>query len=216
MANSLVFREKEVQFFICIKSLLFSYKKHIFAMRNKINMKNEKMQHAMSYAVILGIYMVIQFYIFVYSIVNFESVGKLFSIMFILLLMTLAVPFYAYHSQKKFRDEKLNGYISYASALSYGIYLFFYASLILAVGEFIYYQFINPNYFYDIKVSITNMMQQLPAEQQPLLEIPDSQVNTPISTALGNIVNTTFLGMIISLITSAIVKKNNNITFTNE
>lgn len=87
----------------------------------------------MNYAAVLGIYFLIKFFISVFA-------GQDTLLLSVSMVMTLIVPYIVYLIQKNYRDVKLDGTISYSSALLFGIYLFFYSSLILGLGQYIYYQ----------------------------------------------------------------------------
>lgn len=46
----------------------------------------------------------------------------------------------------KFRDSVLGGYISFGKAMLYSIMIYFYAALLLAVAQYVYFQFVDKGY----------------------------------------------------------------------
>ena len=62
------------------------------------------------------------------------------------LLIAISAPFYAARRLGLFRDNILDGKISFRRALCYSILEFFYASIIIAAGMFVYLQFMDGGY----------------------------------------------------------------------
>jgi len=129
---------------------------------------------------------------------------------FMLLLLSLAafiIPIYCiFHFTKKFDKEILNGGISYGKALSYGFYMFFFASMIIAFFSFIYLQYINPaNLDQRINMAMNAIgMLNMPEETVKKYEalLIESGPLTATSVAIGSLWEFTFRGVIISLFTS--------------
>jgi len=163
-------------------------------------MQNGKMQHAMYSGAILGAYLLVKFYISTLG-------GKNVFVSFVVVLLTLLVPFIVYKFQKRFRDEQLNGFITYLNSFTYGVLLFFFASLILGLGQFVYYQFINPDYLTNAFKSAIDMMQRFGMPESIIDEAIGKPIPSPISTALQSILINSFIGMLISAIASIFVKK---------
>ena len=62
-------------------------------------------------------------------------------------VLALLSPFFVASRLKRFRNNSLNGTIGFFGALSYSLYCFFYAALILAMAQFVYFQYIDQGYF---------------------------------------------------------------------
>lgn len=163
-------------------------------------MEKNKMQQAMNYAAVLGIYFLIKFFISVFA-------GQDTLLLSVSMVMTLIVPYIVYLIQKNYRDIKLDGTISYSSALLFGLYLFFYSSLILGLGQYIYYQFINPKFLENTFKTTIDELYNLGINEKLIDEAVKKGVSSPIITTFQNIVMNTFLGFFVVLITSAFVKK---------
>lgn len=59
------------------------------------------------------------------------------------LALAMSSPFFIAIRLKKFRDNIRNGMISYKRGLAFCILSFFYASLLFAIAQFIYFRFID-------------------------------------------------------------------------
>ncbi len=163
----------------------------------------------MTYAAILGLYLVIKFYISVFS----EKSALLSSLISVL---TLLVPYIIFRFQKKYRDEQLNGFISYSSAFTYGVSLFFYASLILALGQFVFYQFISPEYLTNAFKASIDLMEKMGIPEKIIDEAINMTMPSAISTVLQTILINNVMGIVISAITSSFVKKTDLFNTTHE
>ncbi len=110
-----------------------------------MNDSRNLLQYSMQAGVWLGLYLIVRFVC---------SVASIYSPMLNLIAMILLVgtPFVLYHLMKKY--HKNNDDVSTFSLMwMMGIMLFAFASLICAVPEYLFYEYINPDY-------ITNTMQQ--------------------------------------------------------
>lgn len=156
---------------------------------------------AMSYGLAMGIFWVVKylFLIFAYSVPF---------LILIYMILTLAVPFVAYVFTKRYRQD-IGGTISFFHAWRFGILLYFFAALIVAVEHFIFFQFIAPPDF------LANTMSQLIESMKNSYmneKIIDtvSRINlTPIHMAIQGIFNNIFYGIILSIPVAAIVCHNN-------
>lgn len=110
---------------------------------------------------------------------------------------------------KSYRDNILNGAISYGQALGFGVLMMLFASIIAAIYSYIFFAFIDPEF--------VNKMLQMVEEQLLERGMPDEQIEMaiemqrkfmkPVIMALMTIPTYTFIGLIISLITSIFLKK---------
>ncbi len=71
-------------------------------------------------------------------------------------LLAIATPFFLGWRLVSFRNEALDGVISFRRALAYCLYCFLYASLIFAVAQYIYFRFIDHGVFLS---NLNNAMQ---------------------------------------------------------
>jgi len=73
------------------------------------------------------------------------------------LLLAVSVPFVVGWRLKKFRDEGLNGEISFLRALGYVVLVFFYGGLLFALAQYAYFTYMDGGY---LTRSLTEMMAQ--------------------------------------------------------
>lgn len=107
----------------------------------------------------------------------------------------------------KFRDDDLGGFISYGRALGLGTLISLFASLISGVFVYIFYSFIAPDAFEQIRI----LAEQRMIEANP--DITDQQLDmamrmtTPLMGFISTLFSITFIGFVFSLATSAFLKK---------
>lgn len=130
-------------------------------------------------------------------------------------LLAVASPFIAGTRLKKFRDGARDGIISFRRAVAYYIMIFFYASLIFAVVQYIYFAYFDNGYVMNYYVNTLNM----PETQQMLTAaglsskemeaaLAQMQQTSPILMALNVLTFNITTGMIISPIAGVLIKKN--------
>lgn len=114
--------------------------------------------------------------------------------------------------QRSYRDTYENGFISYGRALGTGMIIFIYTAIIVAIFSYLLYSIIDPGL---IDKSIAAAAAKLEAKG-----IPESSMDAALSMqekmlkpwiiSLSSILNTLFMGFIMSLITSIFVTKKGN------
>ena len=121
----------------------------------------------------------------------------------------VVLGFCIFYFTKTYRDKQLHGFISYGQALTFGVLIGVFASVILAFFLYLELKFIDP----------TLIEKQLDLMREKMLQkgMPDDQVEkaiemskkfaTPVMSALMSILSYAFFSFLISLITSAFVKK---------
>ncbi len=70
------------------------------------------------------------------------------------MIAALVSPFYAAMRLKRYRDNVIGGVISFARAMLYYMLIFLYASLLLALAQFIYFEFLDNGYLAGIYSSV--------------------------------------------------------------
>ncbi len=109
---------------------------------------------------------------------------------------------------KAYRDEIRGGFIPYGTALGFGTLTIFFAAVISAVFTFVFYKFIAPDALGQLKIAAE--MRALEANPN----LSDQELDmvlrfvSPTLMAITTIFSYTFFGFVISLITSAFLKKN--------
>jgi hypothetical protein len=178
-------------------------------MEQSINPIKRKYKYAADYGFILGGYIAI-FFILDFLIPNNFVVSVLGEI------GLLATPVICYYLTKSYRDKALGGFIKFGQAWGFGIWLFFFASLIMSVFYYIRFEFLQPTYIGDsIKVFI-QQMQQMPNMQKQIDALIDFGTPTTIEYILINIWSYIIGGAILYLIVSPFVVRKPNTTLPSD
>ena len=62
------------------------------------------------------------------------------------LMLMVATPFFVAFRLGKFRDEGRDGIISLSRGWAYSVYVFFYAAILMAVAQYVYFAYIDQGY----------------------------------------------------------------------
>ena len=124
-------------------------------------------------------------------------------------LLALATPFFIAWRLSKFRDQTLGGSISFRRAFAYGVYTFFYASLVFALAQFVYFRYLDHGTFARM---ITESMRLLaPMYEQNGISKTDLNNNinmvsmlTPIQWAFVFMMQNIIIGVVVSLPIAAV------------
>lgn len=158
---------------------------------------------AMWHGLILAIYLVIRFFFMVSS-----ADSTILNLLFI--FITLGVPFVAYYLGKDFK-KKTDEELTYRNFYSHGFFMFFFASLILAAVEYVYYGFINTEFIteqYNTLLQNIEIIKQTMPDASQIEEIVNaSPIPTASQMAMQNVWMYSFVGIIISLINAYILNK---------
>jgi hypothetical protein len=122
------------------------------------------------------------------------------------------IAYFMYAAQTSHRDDDLGGYISYGRSFSVGGIVLLAITLITIVWSYIYFAFIDPDIFNTIReASLEQMINQQgmsEEEAENALGMMDFMWNPGVMAIFAG-VGTAVAGLIIDLIISAVVKKDN-------
>ena len=128
-------------------------------------------------------------------------------------ILAIATPVLVGYRLKAFRTEALFGVISFRRAYAYSLYVFIYASLVFALVQYAYFQFLDNGAFAELIT--TTMKQVAPVYEQNGVskeEIKSSMdlitMITPVQWAFMFMMQNLFIGAIISLPIALIGKRN--------
>ncbi len=167
--------------------------------------KNSIYKNAANFGLILGLTIVIYTLVLHFLGASQNKVAGWASIVF----MAVAV----HVGTKSFRDKFQAGYISYGRAVGSGMLIVVFGSLIQAFFIYAFYAYISPESLQDIFIAMEDaMMQQGSSGEEIEMAMKMVKAYTgPMSLALTTIFGSAFWGLIISLITSAFLKKEQSI-----
>ena len=129
------------------------------------------------------------------------------------IIIAVSSPVFTASRVRKFRGIARYGIISFGRAYIYSILTFFYASLLFAIAQFVYFQFIDGGY---IISQITEMMSQEPNRQVIQAYGMTDTINErlsimtktrPIDYAVNYLTLNIMLGMVLGLPIPALTKK---------
>ena len=128
-------------------------------------------------------------------------------------VLALATPFLVTRLLRHFRDDGLQGIISFGRGWGYVVFLFFYASLLFAVAQFVYFNWMDKGYFID---SITQMfsdptsaaaMKQMGMSATLDQAVQSMQAMRPIDMALNILTSNLLIGCLVALPIAAICRR---------
>lgn len=163
------------------------------------------MKTALTYGLLIGVLMLVIHLVFYFA----GAIASMYMAYIYYAVMLAGIVL----ATKAWRDEVMGGYISYGQALGFGTLTIFFASVLVGVYFFIFYKFVDPGALNDLLVAAEQkMIDKNPAITDEELDLALSisqRFMKPGFMALSSILNYTFLGFIMSLITSIFMKKNN-------
>lgn len=129
------------------------------------------------------------------------------------LMAGVASLIYAAMRLKRYRDEALDGIMSFRRGFAYSALTYFYASWIMAFGQFIYFQFIDNGYMlshYTMIVTdgeFSDMMKQLYGISKEDMKLAMDTVSSlrPIEIAFQFLTSNILLGLFVSLPVAALM-----------
>lgn len=165
------------------------------------NVNNSLIQASMRYGFPLGMFWVFKYLFYMGSL-------KYPFLVTIYWGMSFVVPYLAYLLTKKYRND-LGGNISFFRAWQFGIFIYFFAALIVAVMHYMFYRFVAPPDFVKSAINQTlESLAQLQADSKVIQSVKSLDFS-PIHMALQGILNNVFYGIIFSIPVAALLCRNN-------
>ncbi len=147
-----------------------------------------------------GTYMGI-FWIFKFALLPIGLVFSPCALLF--LLLTCAVPVIVFLMTRSFRDKQCEGELSFFSALVFTFQIYLFASILTAIGHYLYFQFLDNGFIY------TQIQAQLDVlKDEPSMKAQISQIThamdilrglSPIQLTMQLLSQNIFYGIIFSL-----------------
>lgn len=127
-------------------------------------------------------------------------------------LLAITIPFVLGWRLCAFRNYALDGIISFRRAYLYCVYTFFYASLIFAVAQFVFFKFFDHGTFAmmlnDTIQTITPAYRQAGVSVAELKEAAEMVQNiSPVQWAFTFMMQNIFVGFVLSLPVAALCRK---------
>ena len=129
------------------------------------------------------------------------------------LALVIVTPFFIGRQLKRFRDEALNGFISFKRGWAYVMFLFFYGGLLFAVAQFVYFSYLDHGFFVD---ALTKMMQSPETapvlQQMGMTQTIDESLNMlrsmrPIDLTLNILTTNLLIGLLLGIPIALVMKR---------
>lgn len=127
-------------------------------------------------------------------------------------ILTLCTPFFVGWRQIKFRNEVLDGHISFRRAYTYCFYTFIYAALIFAIVQYVYFRFLDHGRFTSMMVDTLNMLAPVYEKNGVPREQIDEVSKTIMKTSPAELtfifmVQNILVGMVVSIFIAVFGRK---------
>ena len=153
---------------------------------------------SMEYGSYLGLYFIVKFLLATLSL-RFAICDVLSA------LMLVGIPFVLYYLMIRFRRQ--NGGASFYSLLwMLGILLFFFASMISGLAEYIYYAYIDPQYIHNQVTALLSLLESMPSLQENEMMnlarqgFENGAIPSPIEMVIQTMWANVFFGSLLSMI----------------
>ncbi len=119
------------------------------------------------------------------------------------MILLLSTPFFIGWRLQSFRDGALNGLISFRRGLCFSCYVFFYASLLFALGQLAYFKFLDNGTFLSMLTQGVETMKPVYEQNNVSVEELDMALDmikklSPIDLAFYFMMQNLFIGAIAS------------------
>jgi len=176
------------------------------------NQKNSQLQSALMSGIILGVALII-FSLILYVVGINPVEKKIWGLPSILILIAGIV-----YGTLKYRNDTLGGSISYGQALGTGVLIALFAGVLNSIYSYVFMTIIDPAFIDQIKmIAEEGMIEKGMSDDQieRTMEVAGWAYSPWYLTVMG-VVGNVFYGFIISLISSAFIKKEKSIFDSDE
>lgn len=173
-----------------------------------------RMKLTMTYGIYLaGISIVTSLFIWATSLI--EHMG-LFGTAFIGVIQLVIMAFLLVYFTKRYRDTLFDGKITFGQAFTFGVLLVVFSSVITSLYSFILNKYIDPEYMHRVMTMIQDKTYQMLSSKglsqdqidAAMIKFEQKGIPSPMETLVSSLYGGIIGGAIMSLISSAIVKKN--------
>ena len=163
-------------------------------------------EHAMRFGTYMGVFWIIKFILLP---LGFQM--PLLQLLFI--LCTVFVPILGYIYARRFRNLYCEGTISFFRAFLFVVGMYVFAAMLTAIGHYIYFQFIDHGYLFDMYRQQLNEVKAVAqgdlAQSMDQLMVAFDTVSalSPIQLTFQLITQNAFYGILLALPTGLVVMK---------
>ena len=165
------------------------------------NMNNSLIQASMRYGFLMGMFWAFK-YLFYMGSLGYPFLVTMYW------GMSFVVPYLAYLLTKRYRKE-IGGKISFFRAWQFGLFMYFFAALIVSIMHYLFYRFVAPPDFIKSAVDQTiGSLSQMQVDEKIIHSVKELNFS-PIHMALQGILNNVFYGVVFSIPVAALLCRNN-------
>ena len=130
------------------------------------------------------------------------------------MVLIVATPFFVALRLGKFRDNGRDGIISLSRGWAYSVYVFFYAAILLAIAQYIYFAYIDQGYLLQSFATALStpeakqMMEQYGLSQTMNESMEMMEQLRPIDYALNVLTVNIMAGIVLGLPIAALMRRN--------
>ena len=157
---------------------------------------------AITYGIVLGLILVLDH--LVQYIFDIYDPPIWYSLLSWVIIISIFILF-----KIRFRNEELGGFISYGNALGLGTLIFFYSSIIYSLYYLILTTYIDTNYINILNILLEEkyLLSGMDEDSVDVLMKIMKRFQTPMITFILNILVYSLIGVVLSLFSSILIKK---------
>ena len=167
-----------------------------------MNKDNPFIKMTMTYGLITGLVLII-YTLILYMTNNLLDQNFILGILNYVILIAGII-----YGTKSYRDQYLNGYISYGKSLGTGVLISVFAGVIMGIFTYLLYEVIDPELLEkNLKILQEQMLQRgVPESQVEVMSEVQEKFRSPLILMFSSIFTYGLMGLIFSLITSIFTK----------
>jgi len=171
--------------------------------QNTGKQENTYLKSTMTYGLVTGLVLIV-YTLLLYSTNNLIDQNFFLGIINYLILIGGIVI-----GTRSYRDQFLEGYISYSKALGYGVVISVFTGIIVGIFTYLLYAVIDPGLLeQSMKIFEEEMLNQgMSPDQVETFTEMQRKIRSPFMMLISSVLSYALLGFIFSLITSAFLKK---------
>ena len=159
--------------------------------------------YSMEYALYFGLLLIVKMLV---SSLDKESAF----VTSLLMLFTMAVPVVGYVLTKRFRD--VSGFSSFSQLFLFGVLMYFFAGLLSGMFDYIYYQYLNPQFFQEQLSDVDKLLGEMVnvgmiTDSELTAQLEAEKPTSPIEVVYQGIWGMIMMGAIYSLVLALILRR---------
>lgn len=160
-------------------------------------------KYAMEYGIYFGLFLILKF------LVTTQSTQSI-ALNLLAGILLIATPFVFYYCMKRYRDKE-KGRAGFVHLWTFGIFLFFFASLLDGLVQYVFYQYIDTSYLELQFAAGLKVLAELGLQESPILQmmqegLEKGGVPTAIEMVYMIIFSNVFFGSLFSMLLAWIIK----------